>query len=1342
MMKTDDDKTALLSREEKKNLFHLNDDPKSEEPMRTEIEWRNLFDAETLRQARKPETQEKVDADIRWGSADGYYYPDRDEFAEYGRPSRGSYRGDCYFIQIRKFPEHPGEKLDPSNISCTCRESRKGILCMHESAVLYKLEEEKGGLLVAEETSREAEKRIYQIRHAKKQAMLEAAQLSYGTAERPVLDLFQDRAVPKGLVLYDLRAALKDYVTDEFSIRMAEQALIEHRKEIFPSFDENVTREGKHILAGEVWMADDLTHTQFIAGTISLQGNQLTCQAADGYFDETRTVKPADGWLNINGLIIVSLLWDKIDELSSKIPDFTDANALGFFASLEKAENQEETEDTAAEDRRLETAELLPRIAMEDGSAKLTFKIRSGPGRSFVIRNLQELVWACHSEQPMALSKTESIDFGTYRFTKESLPLFDFIQRRVGDVENVNDQIENRNMFRNVRTLKVGSSLELTGAVLDNFYDAAKGLQAEYQDKTNQIKAADIPVGHHDIHISLTADPVQDARGTFAGVAVQGLIPVMLAGSGSHRYVLDSSGLSRVSGKELGMMKPFLAVADSSGYFRFQVGIDHLQEFYYRVVPALLQSSYVTFTDHASEQAEKMLPPEPRFDFWMDCTDLSEVADPSAALLSINVPIKALIGSGNANYLVTLIAKVSYEDHPDEEARTYTMSPEQNVPCTEYRDQVQEKRVSDVLKNLLPLTSDQGKQSAYAALMTEENLFRFLRRDLSRLERYGRLHGTDAFRRHTIRPVPQVKIGVSVHSSVMDLSMTSDLSEEELLGVWNSYRLKKRYHLLSSGDFIDLSDPGSLKEIDSLLAGLELKPEEVASSGASLPLYRALYVDHLLEAHEQIVSSRDRVYRALIRSFKAIDDAELEPPAELADTLRPYQSYGYKWIRTLENAGFAGILADEMGLGKTLQMISVLLEDYKEDSSRSPSLIVCPASLVYNWKEEFQKFAPDLKVTPIAGSTVVRKKAMAEKDTKVYIISYDLLKRSITEFSDKQFWYAVLDEAQYIKNTGAAVSKAVKTLKAEHRFALTGTPIENRLSELWSIFDFLMPGFLYDRKTFEQRFEIPIVRNEDKEASEKLKNMTAPFILRRKKADVLRDLPERLEEVRYVPISGEQEKLYSAEVVRLKNMIGQPDESGAKIRIFAELTRIREICCDPSLLFEDYHGESAKREALTELIQQAIDGGHRMLIFSQFTSMLALIEQDLKQAGIEYYILTGSTSKEKRIQLVHSFNEGRVPVFLISLKAGGTGLNLTGADTVIHYDPWWNLAAQNQATDRAHRIGQTKQVTVYRLITKGTIEEKILKLQEEKHDLAESVLSGDSKSLSELTSEELMELFR
>lgn len=286
-----------------------------------------------------------------------------------------------------------------------------------------------------------------------------------------------------------------------------------------------------------------------------------------------------------------------------------------------------------------------------------------------------------------------------------------------------------------------------------------------------------------------------------------------------------------------------------------------------------------------------------------------------------------------------------------------------------------------------------------------------------------------------------------------------------------------------------------------------------------------------------------------------------------------------------------------------------------------------------------------------------------------------------------------------------------------------------------------MPGFLYSAHEFDNKLGTPITKFQDEAATEKLKKMTAPFLLRRRKEDVLKDLPEKLEEVRYVPISGEQQKLYDAEVLKLKGEILEGGATaGGRVKVFAELTRIREICCDPSLLFENYDGESAKREAVLGLVHQAMDGGHRMLLFSQFTSMLALLEQDLVREKIPYFLLTGSTPKEKRIQLVHQFNEGDVPVFLISLKAGGTGLNLTGADVVIHYDPWWNLAAQNQATDRTHRIGQTKQVTVYRMIMKGTIEEKILQLQETKRDLAESVLSGDAASLSSLTPEELLAL--
>lgn len=357
--------------------------------------------------------------------------------------------------------------------------------------------------------------------------------------------------------------------------------------------------------------------------------------------------------------------------------------------------------------------------------------------------------------------------------------------------------------------------------------------------------------------------------------------------------------------------------------------------------------------------------------------------------------------------------------------------------------------------------------------------------------------------------------------------------------------------------------------------------------------------------------------------------------------------------------------------------------------------------------------------------------------------SYDLLKRDILLYEDKQFLYQIIDEAQYIKNHTTAAAKAVKVVKSQVRFALTGTPIENRLSELWSIFDYLMPGFLYSYDVFKKEMETPIVKNKDEEAMKRLQKMAGPFILRRLKEDVLKDLPEKLEESRYVKFGGTQQKLYDGQVLHMKESLARQDNeefSKNKMRILAELTRLRQICCDPSLCFENYKGEAAKLEACMQLIQSAMDGGHRMLVFSQFTSMLEILQSSLDDADISYFTITGSTPKEKRLQMVKEFNEGTVPVFLISLKAGGVGLNLTGADMVIHYDPWWNLAAQNQATDRAHRIGQTKKVTVYKLIAKNTIEEKIEKLQETKKDLAEQVIGGNTESLGSMSREELLEL--
>ncbi len=359
------------------------------------------------------------------------------------------------------------------------------------------------------------------------------------------------------------------------------------------------------------------------------------------------------------------------------------------------------------------------------------------------------------------------------------------------------------------------------------------------------------------------------------------------------------------------------------------------------------------------------------------------------------------------------------------------------------------------------------------------------------------------------------------------------------------------------------------------------------------------------------------------------------------------------------------------------------------------------------------------------------------------ITSYDLLKRDILFYADKTFDYQIIDEAQSIKTHTTAAAKAVKAVNSRIRFALTGTPIENRLSELWSIFDFLMPGFLYSYDRFRKEFEIPVSKHQDQAAMSRLKRFVEPFILRRLKQDVLSDLPEKTEEICYVQFEQKQQRLYDAQVLHIRKILdGESEEmfQKNKIALLAEITKTRQICCDPALCFSNYDGESAKREACLELLQNAIDGGHKILVFSQFRSLLELLEGDLRKEGLAYFKITGETKKEDRVEMVKRFNADDTPIFLISLKAGGTGLNLTGADIVIHLDPWWNIAAQDQATDRAHRIGQTKAVSVYKIIAKNTMEEKILKMQEQKRALADEILSGNTGGLLSMSKDELLEL--
>lgn len=457
--------------------------------------------------------------------------------------------------------------------------------------------------------------------------------------------------------------------------------------------------------------------------------------------------------------------------------------------------------------------------------------------------------------------------------------------------------------------------------------------------------------------------------------------------------------------------------------------------------------------------------------------------------------------------------------------------------------------------------------------------------------------------------------------------------------------------------------------------------------------------------------------------------------------LRKYQRDGYRWLRTLDGYGMGGILADDMGLGKTVQVLSYLLA-MKERGQRLPSLIVCPASLVLNWQEECQKFTPQLSCVAVDGDAAHRAelaKQWAEAD--LVVTSYDLMRRDEELYNGQQFYACILDEAQAIKNHTTQKYKAVCGVNSKVRFALTGTPVENRLGELWSIFSFLMPGYLPPYKTFCARFEKPIVQEDDKDALRRLNQLTGPFILRRMKSEVLKELPPKTENLHRIELDEQQRKLYLAAVVdaREKLRAAKPED---KMAVFAVLMRLREICCDPRLVADNWDGGSAKLDACMELVTAAVEGGHRILLFSQFTSMLELLAKRLDEAGVSHFTLQGSTPKPVRAELVRRFNSGEADVFLISLRAGGTGLNLTAADIVIHYDPWWNVAAQNQATDRAYRIGQRNPVQVYKLIAQDTIEEKIVELQQAKQDLAETVTGSADGAILSMKPEELLQLLQ
>lgn len=636
-------------------------------------------------------------------------------------------------------------------------------------------------------------------------------------------------------------------------------------------------------------------------------------------------------------------------------------------------------------------------------------------------------------------------------------------------------------------------------------------------------------------------------------------------------------------------------------------------------------------------------------------------------------------------------------------------------------------------------------------LTDEEKIYDFLTNDIEYYMKKFEVLVTDNFKSKQIIKPKIGSLGVRVENNLLSIDLSQlNIDIAELEDVIKKYKLKKKYHRLKNGTFLDLQDNKEIDFIDKLVSGTDTSYKELESGSIRLPVNRTLYLDQLLKEIKGTEITKNKEYKNIIDGLdKGLIDVEEQLPKDLKADLRPYQKTGFKWLKTLDRYKFGGILADDMGLGKTIQIISILL-DYKQNSDEHrTSIVVSPSSLSLNWKNEIEKFAPSLSLKVVRGTVSERKDIIQNLDKYDLIItSYDLLKRDIDIYNEKDyiFRFIIADEAQYLKNNNTKNAKTIKQLSADTRFALTGTPIENSLAELWSIFDFVMPGYLFSYKEFKSTYETAIVKDEDKEAMDKLKMLIEPFILRRTKKEVLTELPEKTITVLNNEMEDEQKNIYLSYLVQakqeLQNEINMNGFEKSQIKILAALTRLRQICCHPGLFIENYTGGSSKLEQCMEIIEDGITAGHKILLFSSYTSMFEIIEKELNKSDIKFFKLTGSTKVDERIELVDEFNNNpEIKVFLISLKAGGTGLNLIGADMVIHYDPWWNISAENQATDRAYRIGQKNNVQVYKLITKDTIEEKIYEMQQRKAELTDNVLSTQTTFINKLSKEDIMNLF-
>ena len=996
--------------------------------------------------------------------------------------------------------------------------------------------------------------------------------------------------------------------------------------------------------------------------------------------------------------------WDKFDE-----PKKT-RHTINKFASFRKIVtelyNEELQEINAEELEQLpenKKIKIEPRLIFDRFDSKLKLEIKIGNSRMYKIKDLPAFYTRMARNEYYKYGDKLEFVHTRDNFTDKSKPLLDFVLRyseMLKYAENGSKYTYYGNTLNSTRITLGESSIDEAFDVLKN-----KRVLTDVEKNSTQIELIE-----DNPNIAFELSKTKD--GSYKIKPNKEIFSIQIFNGKKYTYVTEGLKLYRCSKDFENTVIKLVRIFKDSYITELDLGEEDLRDLYSVIMPRV--GNCIKLKNIKEEAIEKY---KPR-----------------------NLGVKVFLDFDDNDYV---LADVKF-CYGDEEFNPL----EKNIKIKNARNILAENKSLNLLRRTGFMVDTQNLRFI---LPDNDKIYNFLANDIEIYMQKFEVLATENFKSKEIRKPKIGTIGVKVENNLLSIDLKKlNIDMEELKNVMQKYQLKKKYFRLKDGSFLNLEENQDIEFLDKLITGMDIDYKDLEKDSIKLPVSRSLYLNELLKREENINASKSGEFQKIVNDLEKdnIND-EIVIPHEMENVLRDYQKTGFKWLKVLDAYNFGGILADDMGLGKTLQVLSVILDYKQNDKEQRTSIVVCPSSLSLNWLSEAKKFVPDLKVSVIKGNAKDREKII--KNIKKYdlvITSYDLLKRDIEIYKEVNynFKYIIADEAQYMKNSTTQNAKAIKEVEAITRYALTGTPIENSLAELWSIFDFAMPGYLFSYKKFKTIYEIPIVKENDEKAMKRLKMLIAPFILRRNKKDVLTELPEKTITVLNNQMTDEQEKVYISYLAQAKQEVADEIKINgfekSQFKILSTLTRLRQICCHPSLFIKDYKDESSKLNQCIEIISDAIDAGHKILLFSGYTSMFDILEQQLKNKNIKYFKLTGSTKVDERINLVDEFNNNSdIKVFLISLKAGGTGLNLTGADMVIHYDPWWNQSAENQATDRAYRIGQKNNVQVYKLITSNSIEEKIYELQNKKAELIDNMLDNETAFVNKLSRDEIMSLF-